>query len=458
MFNSTLEIIIKARDEASQVMGGLQNKLKGMEPAFKKMAAVGTVAFGAISAVAISAFNDFAEAEAKTAVTNQSLQNTFNQISGAPLAKLQKELGNAKNLLGALKDSAQAAGAAAIKMGFDDEAAAGSFAKLFTATKSVTGANRELQIAMDLARSKGISLEDATQKLMMVHAGSTKELKAMGLAVDDTATAMQNMDSIERQLNGTAEAYAKTNAGKIEIMKAQIGNLKEGIGAALAPAVTKVVEALTPLIEKFSAWVEKNPELVSKIVMVSGALAGIVAVVGALGLALTVILSPIGLVALAIVGLAALAAVVVAKWTSIKAFFTDLWAGIKGVFKSAIDGIIGFFDPLVNIVEKVVNAVERIGTGMKNVAKSIGAKVSDIFSFKAQGGNVAGGSSYVVGERGPEIFTPGTGGYITPTNKIGGGGNTTIVNINGGQYLSQDAALDMGDKILKALQVQMRGA
>lgn len=458
MFNSTLEIIIKARDEASTVVSGLQSKLKGMEPAFKKMAAVGTVAFGAISAVAISAFNDFAEAEAKTAVTNQSLQNTFSQLSGAPLAKLQKELGGAKDLLGALKTSAQAAGAAAIKLGFDDEAAAGSFAKLFTATKSVTGANRELQIAMDLARSKGISLEDATQKLMMVHAGSTKELKAMGLAVDETATAMQNMDSIEKQLNGTAKAYAETNAGKIEIMKAQIGNLKESIGAALAPAVTKVVEALTPLIEKFSAWVERNPELVSKIVMVSGALAGIVAVVGALGLALTVILSPIGLVAAAIVGLAALAAVIVVKWTSIKAFFTDLWAGIKNVFKSAIDGIISFFDPLVKVVEKVMNTIERIGSGIKNVAKSVGSKISDVFSFKAQGGNVAGGSSYIVGERGPEVFTPGTSGFITPNNKLGGGGASIIVNINGGNYLSKDAALDMGDKIFKALQTQMRGA
>jgi hypothetical protein len=49
---------------------------------------------------------------------------------------------------------------------------------------------------------------------------------------------------------------------------------------------------------------------------------------------------------------------------------------------------------------------------------------------RASGGPVAGGSSYLVGERGPELFTPGTSGNITPNNALGGGGIT--VNVNGG--------------------------
>lgn len=43
---------------------------------------------------------------------------------------------------------------------------------------------------------------------------------------------------------------------------------------------------------------------------------------------------------------------------------------------------------------------------------------------KATGGSVYGGTSYLVGERGPEIFTPGGSGYITPNHALGGG--TTI--------------------------------
>lgn len=43
--------------------------------------------------------------------------------------------------------------------------------------------------------------------------------------------------------------------------------------------------------------------------------------------------------------------------------------------------------------------------------------------FRAAGGPVANGKSYVVGERGPEVFTPGTSGAITPNSAITRGGS-----------------------------------
>ena len=50
---------------------------------------------------------------------------------------------------------------------------------------------------------------------------------------------------------------------------------------------------------------------------------------------------------------------------------------------------------------------------------------------RANGGPVSGGgASYLVGERGPEIFTPSSSGMITPNSAIGGG-NTLIVNVQG---------------------------
>jgi hypothetical protein len=42
------------------------------------------------------------------------------------------------------------------------------------------------------------------------------------------------------------------------------------------------------------------------------------------------------------------------------------------------------------------------------------------------GGPVAGGLTYLVGERGPELFTPGTSGNITPNHAMGGGANITV--------------------------------
>jgi hypothetical protein len=51
---------------------------------------------------------------------------------------------------------------------------------------------------------------------------------------------------------------------------------------------------------------------------------------------------------------------------------------------------------------------------------------------RAMGGPVSAfGGPYIVGERGPELFTPSSSGNITPNHAMGGGANITV-NVNGG--------------------------
>jgi hypothetical protein len=47
------------------------------------------------------------------------------------------------------------------------------------------------------------------------------------------------------------------------------------------------------------------------------------------------------------------------------------------------------------------------------------------------GGPVSSGTSYVVGERGPELFVPNTSGTIIPNGGGGGGGSTINLTVNG---------------------------
>ena len=51
---------------------------------------------------------------------------------------------------------------------------------------------------------------------------------------------------------------------------------------------------------------------------------------------------------------------------------------------------------------------------------------------KAAGGSVGSGKSYMVGEKGPEMFTPSSAGHIIPNNALGGssGGARTVYNID----------------------------
>jgi TP901 family phage tail tape measure protein len=64
-------------------------------------------------------------------------------------------------------------------------------------------------------------------------------------------------------------------------------------------------------------------------------------------------------------------------------------------------------------------------SGGGDAALSLGS-LSGIAGARATGGPVSGGSSYLVGERGPEIFNPASGGNIIPNNQI----NQPAANVN----------------------------
>lgn len=62
----------------------------------------------------------------------------------------------------------------------------------------------------------------------------------------------------------------------------------------------------------------------------------------------------------------------------------------------------------------------------------VGGGISDFIpglfdGFRAAGGDVSGGKSYIVGEKGPELFMPKSSGSIVPNDKLGGKGIGNVV-------------------------------
>ncbi|ADD94957.1 hypothetical protein, partial [uncultured phage MedDCM-OCT-S01-C58] len=78
---------------------------------------------------------------------------------------------------------------------------------------------------------------------------------------------------------------------------------------------------------------------------------------------------------------------------------------------------------------------------------------------RAAGGPVSGGTPYMVGEKGPELFVPNTSGTIVPNNKLGGGGATNVVvNVDAkGSSASGDsgAGKQLGGLIGAAVQAEL---
>ena len=95
--------------------------------------------------------------------------------------------------------------------------------------------------------------------------------------------------------------------------------------------------------------------------------------------------------------------------------------GVKGMLK-------GFIDVMRRMIAEQA-AAKIFGSFGKDGGGILGAIGSLFGGGKATGGPVSGGTSYLVGERGPELFTPGRNGFITP-NGAGGGAVTIYQNVD----------------------------
>ena len=76
---------------------------------------------------------------------------------------------------------------------------------------------------------------------------------------------------------------------------------------------------------------------------------------------------------------------------------------------------------------------------------------------KARGGPVTGGSPYIVGEKGPELFVPNSHGSIVPNHDLGGGANI-VVNVDAsGSSVEGDTgqAEELGTMLASAVQAEI---
>jgi phage-related protein len=101
------------------------------------------------------------------------------------------------------------------------------------------------------------------------------------------------------------------------------------------------------------------------------------------------------------------------------------------VLGSVISGIITIFANLVNIISSAINGIKTLISLVSNInLGSIASKLNPFGGGRASGGSVMSGTSYLVGERGAELFTPSSNGTITPNSALGGG-NTYNITVNG---------------------------
>ncbi len=440
---SKLQILVQLRDEASTAIRSLSNSLSDMSGQFsfagdKVGALAGVLQTIGAGAILKTAIGDFAEAEVQ--------MTRFDAI----MATLPPNLQALRGQILALSDEALS------KFGFDNEEAAVSIARLLQATQNGPFAFQAFSAAMDLARYKGIGLEDATQALILAFQGNARLLKQFGIEVDDHASKETILAAIMKTVSGQAGAYSQTLQGQLDITK-QLGKEgSESLGSLFAPAIEMVTHGIQDWIVAqggINKFLEDNRTLLIIVGSVLTALfvAGLIVAIAA---ALT-FLGPLGLIIAAIAAIGSIIilfytiwktqwenikAVFLAAWNGIKDFFVSIWNEIQNLFNEGIEKIKSAINAVVNAYHSVVSAVSAPINATVNAVKTVVSKFAD-------GGIVTGPTLGLVGEAGPEA--------IIPLSQLGGMGGGLTINLNGDFYTSTEVAEEFGNELARIIKNQI---
>ena len=443
------------------ILGDIDNLKKNLDAGNKEVAGFGDKVgkFGKVAGAAFAAAGVAAAAYAgkllidgvKSAIEDEAAQvklaATLVNVTGATnaqIAAVESQI---------LKTS--------LLTGLTDDELRPSFERLVRATGDSDAALKLQSVAIDVAAGSGKSLEAVTNAMAKAAEGNAGSLAKLGIGLTAAQLKTMSMDEITAKLaatfGGQAAEKADTFAGKMDRLKVAFNEGKETVGSfvldAITPMISGFVNSVIPAVQKLAE--ELGPKLTPVFQFLTGYIRDTVlptfkAIFGFIQdfviPALRDFLTPI------IDGLRAAFEKVTGKikeneeqlkplltfFKAVATFVRDTLAPVLGkvlgaafsALGSAIGIVIDLFADLVDLVNKAFNAIKAIVNFIKNnpVTQFITGALETAFGGgRAAGGPVTGGTSYLVGERGAEIFTPSSSGFITPNNRLGGG---TVINLN----------------------------
>ena len=253
-----------------------------------------------------------------------------------------------------------------------------------------------VKFSKSMAKMQPRELAMTLDQLKVGSQESIKVVGALGSGYEklEKVTSKSN-EAFAKGTSITEEAQKKngTLAGKLEMAKNNIEALTITIGTQLAPVLSKIIEDVTPIIEKFGNWAGENSALIKTIAKVGLGLlvlSGIIKIVtlitsgysavmtayNAIAKAVTVAqwlwnaamwANPIGIVIAAVIALIALIAVIITKW--------DSWGASLTLFLGPVGLIIGAFKSFYDHWESIKKAFQT--DGILGGLKRIGAVLLD---------------------------------------------------------------------------------
>lgn len=417
-------------DELKRGVKGAENEVTSFGDRMGKFGKIAGAAFAAAGAAALAYGAVLLKQGVESAIADEAAQE-----------KLRLTL---ENVTGATQDQVKAVEAQILKTslltGKTDDELRPSFERLVRATKDSDAALKLQSIALDVSAGSGKSLEAVTNAMAKAQEGNTAALAKLGVGLTSAQLKTMSMDEITKQLantfGGQASAQADTFEGKMARLKVAIDEGKETVGSFLLDAITPmidfVVKNVVPAIQTFIDSMGGKEGLTQSFMnIIDIAKKILLPILDGLKFAFNVIRDA-----------------VMDNKEQFQALFDFLSKYVApllgGVLKIAIQGIgiaigailnvigdlISGFEKVFNVVSKVIGIIRNLIDLVRNnpIVRGIGNVIDSAFGgFRAAGGQVSAGKSYVVGENGAEMFVPRTNGTIIPN----GAGGTINVTVNG---------------------------
>jgi len=432
----------KGIDKAIKEFNSLEGAGAKANFALKKAALPAAAAMGALAL----ALGDATKAAIEDDAAQANLANIIKQntsYTDAQIAANEEWISTQGKLLGVTDDDLRPA-----------------LAKLVTQTHSLAKAQEGASLAMDIAAATGKPLSTVTDALSKAYGGNTKalaklspELKDLikdGLSTEDAMMVLSNTFS------GSATTAANTAQGQFKRLSLSLQETKESIGAALMPAVEKVL----PVLGQIGNWASEHTTTFLVLAGAIGTLAGVIlaynaylklqaaytiaATVATAAFNLVMSLNPISLVVIAIVALIAGLVLAYKKFEGFRNIVDSVFSVIQtvvsvsiGVIKGYFETLYGFYKGIFNGIAKLWNnTVGKLSFKVPDWVPGLGGKGFDVpnIPMLADGGIVTSATLAMIGEKGPEA--------VIPLDRMGQmGGNSVTINVNGGDPQSVVNAL-----------------
>lgn len=421
-----LAILGEVKDLSASLTKGT-NEVQSFGDKLTKFGKIAGAAFLAAGAAAVAYAGKLAVDGVKAAIEDEAAQLRL-------AASLKNVTGATDATIAATEDYILQT---SLATGVTDDELRPSLDRLVRSTQNVAEAQKLQSLALDIAAGTGKSLTQVSESLAKAHDGNFGALKRLGVSIDENIIKSKDFDGATAALAATfenqASIQADTFSGKMTRLRVAFDEGKETVGGfildAITPMVSLFVDKAIPTISEFAGNLKDNvlPILTSIYEFVKGFFTPIVEGIRE---AFANVSKAVNNNSTELNKFFAFAkAIFEFGKTYLAPFIGEVLGAAFKVLGVAISGVIGFFSTLVSLIDKAYNGLVAFVNFVRN--NPVSSAIGGVFGGgRAAGGPVSAGTTYLVGEKGPELFTSQTSGSIIPNNKMGGG-NTINITVNG---------------------------